>query len=68
MPDLPDSFDSRVLWPNCSSIKEVRDQSTCGSCWAFAAVEAMSDRICIGNGQRVQTRISAENLLSCCGI
>lgn len=25
----------------------IRDQSACGSCWAFAAVEAMSDRACI---------------------
>jgi cathepsin B len=27
----------------------------------------MSDRICIASGQKLQTRISAENLLSCCG-
>jgi len=26
----------------------------------------MSDRLCIASGQKVQTRISAENLLSCC--
>lgn len=24
--DLPDTFDARVQWPNCASIKEVRDQ------------------------------------------
>ena len=36
--DIPDSFDSREQWPKCESIKEVRDQSTCGSCWAFGAV------------------------------
>jgi len=65
--DINADFDSRSAWPNCESIKEVRDQSTCGSCWAFGAVEAMSDRICIASGQKLQTRISAENLLSCCG-
>lgn len=62
----PDSFDSREAWPKCDSIKEVRDQSTCGSCWAFGAVEAMSDRLCITSGQTDQTRISAEDLLDCC--
>jgi cathepsin B len=42
--DIPDEFDSRVQWPNCPTIKEVRDQGNCGSCWAISAVEAMSDR------------------------
>jgi cathepsin B len=62
----PDSFDARDAWPKCESLKEVRDQATCGSCWAFGAVEAMSDRICIASGQTDQTRISAEDLLDCC--
>ena len=30
---LPDSFDARTQWPNCPTIKEVRDQGSCGSCW-----------------------------------
>jgi C1A family cysteine protease len=30
---VPASFDSREEWPNCPSIKEVRDQGSCGSCW-----------------------------------
>ena len=65
--DLAGDFDSRTAWPNCESIKEVRDQSNCGSCWAFGAVEAMSDRICVASGQKLQTRISAQDLLTCCG-
>lgn len=28
---LPTNFDSRVQWPNCKTIQEVRDQSDCGS-------------------------------------
>lgn len=64
--DLPENFDLRVQWPQCESIKEIRDQSTCGSCWAFGAAEAMSDRICVASQGKLQTRISTENLLSCC--
>jgi cathepsin B len=62
--DIPASFDSRKQWPNCKSIQEIRDQSDCGSCWAFGAVEAGSDRICIETGKNVH--LSAEDLLSCC--
>ena len=65
--DIPDQFSSAENWPKCESIKEVRDQSTCGSCWAFGAAEAMSDRICIASNQTLQTRISTEDLLTCCG-
>jgi cathepsin B len=59
----PESFDSRTQWPNCSSIQMIRDQSSCGSCWAFGAVEAMSDRECIFNKHDVI--LSAEDMNSC---
>ena len=64
--NLPENYDAREQYPKCESIKEVRDQANCGSCWAFGAVEAMSDRICIASGQKNQTRVSAQNLLACC--
>lgn len=64
--DLPENFDSREEWPKCTTIKEVRDQGMCGSCWAFGGVEAMSDRICIASNAATIVRISAEDLLSCC--
>ena len=64
--DLPTSLDLRDKFPNCDALKEVRDQSACGSCWAFGAVSAMSDRLCIASGQKDQRRISAEDLLACC--
>lgn len=43
--DLPEEFDARANWPECPTIQEIRDQGSCGSCWAFGAVEAMSDRV-----------------------
>uniref|UniRef100_A0A914YLX5 Peptidase C1A papain C-terminal domain-containing protein n=1 Tax=Panagrolaimus superbus TaxID=310955 RepID=A0A914YLX5_9BILA len=64
--EIPKNFDSRENWPNCQSIKAVRDQSSCGSCWAFGAVEAMSDRICIASKGKLQVTLSADDLLSCC--
>jgi len=62
--DVPTSFDSRTNWPNCWTMKQIRDQSACGSCWAFGAVEAMSDRYCVFKKQNIS--ISAEDMNSCC--
>ena len=64
--NTPASFDSREQWPDCPSISLIRDQSSCGSAWAFGAAEAMSDRICIGSNGAKKTLVSTENLLSCC--
>ena len=78
--DLPESFDARDQWPNCPTIKEVRDQGrlvsfllsfiylcincSCGSCWAVSSAAAISDRICIGSNGTQNAHISAEDLLS----
>jgi len=64
--DIPDEFDSREAWPNCPSIGEIRDQGSCGSCWAFGATEAISDRMCIATNGEFQADVSAEDLLTCC--
>uniref|UniRef100_UPI00358ECF90 cathepsin B isoform X2 n=1 Tax=Myxine glutinosa TaxID=7769 RepID=UPI00358ECF90 len=65
-PELPKEFDSRTAWPHCPTIREIRDQGICGSCWAFGAVESISDRFCIHSKGKVNVHISAEDLLSCC--
>jgi cathepsin B len=42
--DIPTSFDSRTQWMGC--VHPIRNQERCGSCWAFAGSEALSDRYC----------------------
>jgi cathepsin B len=61
--EAPASFDSRTQWPGC--VHAIRDQQQCGSCWAFAASEAFSDRICIATGGKVNVVISPQDLVSC---
>lgn len=65
--DLPATFDSREHWPNCPSIQLIRDQDHCGSCWAFAIAEVISDRTCIESKGADRPVLSAEDILSCCG-
>mmetsp|Transcript_12437 Transcript_12437/g.31219 ORF Transcript_12437/g.31219 Transcript_12437/m.31219 type:complete len:351 (-) Transcript_12437:95-1147(-) len=63
---VPESFDVRTAWPECAAITgRVRDQSNCGSCWAFGSTEAFNDRSCIKTGDAV-TVLSAEDTLACC--
>ncbi|KAJ8953147.1 hypothetical protein NQ318_017174 [Aromia moschata] len=64
--EIPDSFDSREQWAECESIKTIRNQGNCGSCWAFAAVEVMSDRLCISSAGAKTFTFSPEELISCC--
>lgn len=64
--DIPGNFDAREKWDHCPTIKEIRDQGSCGSCWAFGAVEAMSDRVCIHSNGKTNFRFSADDLVSCC--
>lgn len=31
--EVPEEFDARDQWPECQSIRQIRDQSDCGACW-----------------------------------
>ncbi|KMZ74768.1 Cathepsin B [Zostera marina] len=62
---LPKEFDARTAWPHCPTISNILDQGHCGSCWAFAAVESLSDRFCIH--LNISVALSVNDLLSCCG-
>jgi len=67
MVTLPEEFDWRTdsRATDCPTVKEIRDQSNCGSCWAFGSVEAMSDRICIASKGQDKTHLSAQDVASC---
>jgi len=62
---LPDQWSAIDQWPQCATIRAIRDQSRCGSCWAFATVEAMSDRICVHLNKNVT--VSSADVAFCCG-
>ena len=44
---LPSSLDLRSKYIKCTSIRTIRNQLNCGSCWAFASMNSLSDRYCI---------------------
>eukprot|EP00966_Prymnesium_polylepis_P135466 3131355-Prymnesium_polylepis.1 len=57
----PEQFDSRSRWKGCAHA--IRDQGSCGSCWAFGAAETLSFRFCAAHN--VSVSLSAQELLSC---
>lgn len=58
---LPRTFDAREQWPE--AIHEIRDQGSCGSCWAFGATEALSDRFKVE--KNIDIVLSPQHLVSC---
>ncbi|EFA09203.1 cathepsin B-like cysteine proteinase 4 [Tribolium castaneum] len=64
---IPATFDAREYWPQCKDvIGNIRNQGKCGSCWAFAAAEVMSDRLCVATNGSVKFEFSPEDLINCC--
>jgi len=61
--DLPAEFDSATNWPQCTVIANVRDQSACGSCWAFGSTASFESRRCITTGQDI--KFSVEDTAFC---
>jgi len=60
---IPANFDSAANWPQCAKIiGDIRDQSNCGCCWAFAGAEAASDRMCIATNASIMVPLSAQDL------
>merc|ERR1712003_582003 len=64
--NIPENFDSAENWPQCAKIiGDIRDQSNCGCCWAFAGAEAASDRMCIASNATIMLPLSAEDVCFC---
>jgi cathepsin B len=59
-----DSMDWRTKAPQCTVISKIRDQSACGSCWAFGSTETFEDRRCIATSKDIE--FSAEDTAGCC--
>ena len=60
---LPSSFDWRDQL--AGAVHPIRDQKQCGSCWAFAATEAHSDRLFIHSQGAVDVVLSPQDMVSC---
>lgn len=61
--DLPTAFDSYKNWPQCAH--PVMDQAQCGSCWAFSAASALTDRFCIAKNDGSFPILAPQDLVSC---
>jgi len=61
--DYPLNFDARKQWP--TFVHAVRDQQSCGSCWAFSASEVLSDRLAIASNGSLNFVLSPQDLVSC---
>jgi cathepsin B len=57
---VPEHYDAREKHGKC--IHPVRNQANCGSCWAFGATSALSDRYCIGGKDVI---LSPQDLIEC---
>ena len=60
---LPTSFDARTEWNSC--IHGIRDQGSCGSCWAFSSAALLEDRFCIHSNGAINVRLSPQDMVSC---
>ncbi|KAL1449897.1 hypothetical protein WDU94_002369 [Cyamophila willieti] len=63
---LPDEFDLRKQYPQCTQIGHVKFQSNCGSCWAIASSSVLADRMCIATNGALNFPLSADHVLTCC--
>lgn len=61
--DLPESYDFRTEFPDCKG--EIRNQASCGSCWAFSGAVCLQERFCIASSGAVNVVLSPQDSVSC---
>jgi len=62
-PNLPLEFDGKVIWKDYLS--EIRNQGKCGSCWAWASVSSLEDRLALRTANLVHPSLSPLRPLLC---
>lgn len=55
--------DGAVDWRNKGVVNPIQDQGSCGSCWAFSAIQTQESRYAIVYGQL--QKLSEQNLVDC---
>jgi len=61
--ELPDTFDGRKVWDGFLS--PIRNQGSCGSCWAFACTSTLADRFNIQSEGAYHLELSPTKLVLC---
>ena len=61
--DLPEYFDWKDESYNC--VGDYRNQGSCGSCWAFSAIDSFNTRRCIAGRDKNVVQYSEQYVTSC---
>ena len=63
---MPKEYNAAERYSDCKAFV-VKDQKSCGSCYAFAAAGALSARLCALSGGQYNVDISPQQIVSCNG-
>ena len=69
-PDMYKNLPKKWDWRDTGLLLAVRNQGSCGSCWAFASTSMLGDRISVGlhkltGKHKWRFNMSVQNLISC---
>ena len=60
---IPDTFDARTQWSNC--VYAIRNQQSCGACWAFSSAMALAHRLCVATNAAKKVILSPDYMVRC---